>query len=145
MKGRSRTQWWGVCLDARDPQRLAVFYSLVLGWPVSQTDENGAAIAVPGTTSFVSFQRNNDFRAPVWPGKVGEQQMMLHLDVAVDDLDVAMTETIALGATIAEYQPQDSVRVLLDPEGHPFCLYADTAPTEASGEQTILDREPGLS
>jgi catechol 2,3-dioxygenase-like lactoylglutathione lyase family enzyme len=27
------------------------------------------------------------------------------------------------GPTLAEYQPQDDVRVLLDPAGHPFCLY----------------------
>jgi hypothetical protein len=26
---------------------------------------------------------------------------------------------------VAAYQPQDDVRVLLDPAGHPFCLYAD--------------------
>ena len=30
-----------------------------------------------------------------------------------------------LGATVAEFQPQDNVRVLLDPAGHPFCLYVD--------------------
>ena len=28
-----------------------------------------------------------------------------------------------LGATLAEFQPQDEVRVLFDPAGHPFCLY----------------------
>jgi len=128
MNGRSRTQWWGVCLDARDSRRLASFYSRVLGWDVTHTDENGAAIAIPGTTSFISFQRNDDFLAPVWPGAPGEQQMMLHVDVAVDELDVAVTDAIALGATLAEFQPQDSVRVLFDPEGHPFCLYADPAP-----------------
>jgi predicted enzyme related to lactoylglutathione lyase len=125
--GRSRTLWWGVCLDALDPGRLATFYSLVLGWPVSQSDENGAVIAVPGMTSFVSFQRNDDFRAPVWPGKSGEQQMMLHLEVAVDDLEVAVAESVALGAALASYQSQRSVRALLDPEGHPFCLYADSS------------------
>ena len=133
MNGRTRTQWWGVCLDARDPRRLAEFYSSVLGWPVSQIDENGAAIAIPGTTSFVSFQRNDDLRTPTWPGNEGEQQMMLHLDVAVDELDIAAAESISLGATLAEFQPQDSVRVMLDPEGHPFCLYADAAPAAETG------------
>jgi len=95
-------------------------------------DENGAAIAIPGTTSFISFQRNDDFLAPVWPGAPGEQQMMLHVDVAVDELDVAVTDAIALGATLAEFQPQDSVRVLFDSEGHPLCLYADPRLTEAT-------------
>jgi hypothetical protein len=38
----------------------------------------------------------------------------------------AGTETeraVALGATLPRHQPQDDVRVLLDPAGHPFCLY----------------------
>ncbi len=125
MNGRSSTQWWGVCLDAKEPGRLADFYAHVLGWPVSQRDENGAAIAVPGTTSFISFQRNDDLRTPSWPAKEGEQQMMLHLDVAVDELEAAVAASVALGAIVADFQPQQSVRVLLDPEGHPFCLYAD--------------------
>jgi Glyoxalase-like domain len=51
--------------------------------------------------------------------------MMIHVDVAVDDLDAAVTESVARGAKLAEYQPQEEVRVLLDPEGHPFCLYVD--------------------
>ena len=29
------------------------------------------------------------------------------------------------GAVLAEHQPQQDVRVLLDPAGHPFCLFAD--------------------
>jgi predicted enzyme related to lactoylglutathione lyase len=116
VNGRSRTRWWGACLDARGPARLATFYSLVLGWPIAQVDESGAAIAIPGTTSYISFQRNHDFRVPVWPGRNGEPQMMIHLDVAVDGLDVAARESVALGATIAAYQPQETVRVLLDPE-----------------------------
>ena len=128
-----------MCLDARDPGRLAEFYSRVLGWPVSQMDENGAAIAVPGTTSFISFQRNDNFRAPIWPGKEDEQQMMLHLDVAVDDLDVALSASVALGATVAEYRPQESVRVLFDPEGHPYCLYLDAATTGAGRENAELE------
>ncbi|WP_232821653.1 VOC family protein [Desertihabitans aurantiacus] len=31
----------------------------------------------------------------------------------------------ALGASLAEHQPQKDVRVMLDPDGHPFCLYPD--------------------
>ena len=28
------------------------------------------------------------------------------------------------GAVLAEFQPQEDVRVFYDPDGHPFCLYA---------------------
>jgi hypothetical protein len=51
--------------------------------------------------------------------------MMMHIDIAVDDLAPAVADAIELGATLADFQPQENVRVLLDPAGHPFCLYLD--------------------
>ena len=36
-----------------------------------------------------------------------------------------MAHAVGCGAELASYQPQDDVRVLLDPAGHPFCLYVD--------------------
>ncbi|MCZ2820291.1 VOC family protein [Modestobacter sp. VKM Ac-2977] len=62
---------------------------------------------------------------PVWPPVAGEQRPMMHLDVQVGDLDDAVAEAVALGATLAQDQPQPDVRVLLDPAGHPFCLVRD--------------------
>jgi hypothetical protein len=49
--------------------------------------------------------------------------MMLHLDFEVTDLEAESQRAVALGATLTSRQPQDNVRVLLDPAGHPFCLY----------------------
>ncbi len=125
MRGRTATTWWGVVLDAPEPAALAAFYAELLGWPVTTHDEHGAAIGVPGTTSYVSIQEATDFVRPEWPASPGRQQMMLHLDVAVDDLDAAVAAALELGATLAAHQPQDDVRVMLDPAGHPFCLYLD--------------------
>jgi hypothetical protein len=47
----------------------------------------------------------------------------MHLDIAVDDLEVAVVAARAIGAVEAQVQaaPQQW-RVLLDPVGHPFCL-----------------------
>jgi hypothetical protein len=50
---------------------------------------------------------------------------MMHLDFQVADLDEAVAAAVALGATVAGHQPQQNVRVLLDPAGHPFCLCLD--------------------
>ena len=50
---------------------------------------------------------------------------MMHLDIAVDDLESSVADALALGARLSDFQPQDDVRVLLDPAGHPFCLYLD--------------------
>ena len=51
--------------------------------------------------------------------------MMIHLDFEVDDLDEAVEHAKAVGATVASYQPQELVRVMLDPAGHPFCLWVE--------------------
>jgi hypothetical protein len=50
---------------------------------------------------------------------------MMHLDIEVGDLEAAVADAVALGARVADFQPQDNVRVLLDPAGHPFCLCLD--------------------
>jgi glyoxalase superfamily protein len=51
--------------------------------------------------------------------------MMMHLEIRVDDLRAAADQAVALGATLAVFQPQEDVRVCLDPAGHPFCLYIE--------------------
>jgi catechol 2,3-dioxygenase-like lactoylglutathione lyase family enzyme len=125
MRGRTRTDWWGVVLDAPDAVALANFYVSVLGWPIVKEEDDWAAIAVPGTSSYLAFQSADGYEAPVWPNAGGRQQMMMHIDVAVDDLPAAVDTAVGLGATVAEFQPQDDNRVLFDPAGHPFCLYLD--------------------
>jgi hypothetical protein len=60
---------------------------------------------------------------PVWPSEAGQQQIMEHIDVFVDDLEAAVAWAVDAGAALAEYQPQKDVRVMLDPAGHPFCLF----------------------
>lgn len=62
---------------------------------------------------------------PVWPTVQGAPQMSMHLDIEVDDLDAAVAHAVEVGAELATHQPQDTVRVMLDPAGHPFCLYLD--------------------
>jgi catechol-2,3-dioxygenase len=125
MRGRAKTNWVGMCLEAPDPQALADFYSAVLGWPVAQRDEHGAAIQLGEANAFISFQEAADYVRPAWPAEPGKQLMMMHIDVAVDDLAQAVAAAQELGATLAGSQPQDNCTVLLDPAGHPFCLYLD--------------------
>ena len=125
VRGRSRTDWWGVVLDAPDGVALANFYADLLGWPIAKQEGGEAAIAVPGTSSYLSFDSSPGYEPPAWPAEPGRQRQMMHIDIAVDDLEPAVVDALALGATLAGFQPQDDVRVLLDPAGHPFCLYLD--------------------
>jgi hypothetical protein len=61
----------------------------------------------------------------VWPEVDGKQTKMQHLDIQVDDLDVAAAHATSVGARLADFQPQEHVRVLFDPAGHPFCLFVN--------------------
>ena len=105
MHGRTTTDWWGVVLQAPDGVALANFYAGVLGWPIAKQDHDEAAIAVPGTSSYLAFESSPDNMPPTWPTAAGRQQMMMHIDVAVDDLSAAVADALERGATLAEYQP----------------------------------------
>jgi len=110
-----------VVLDCPDPKTLAEFYGALLDWKVVPQNESWWARAEYGDA--LGFRRVDNFRPPQWPGQDVPQQM--HLDVAVDDLDVAEAAVLELGATKHEHQPGTTFRVFLDPAGHPFCRCAD--------------------
>lgn len=117
--------WWGPTMEAPDPRELARFYSRLLDWEIVEYQPAVAVLAVPGTSSFMVLQEAEGYRRPVWPPVDGEQRPMMHLDFQVADLESAVEEALALGATQAGHQPQENVRVMLDPAGHPFCLCLD--------------------
>jgi catechol 2,3-dioxygenase-like lactoylglutathione lyase family enzyme len=123
MTTRPRMTMTGVVLGAPDAHVLAAFYHRLLGWTVVQDEPGWVKLSSPGDGPGLSFQDEAAYVRPTWPAGPGDQQMMLHLDIEVDDLDTAGTHAIASGAVLAEYQPQDDVRVYLDPAGHPFCLW----------------------
>lgn len=113
----------GFNIGAPDPSALARFYRQLLGWEV-RTDEPGwVVLRNPAGGVTLAFQEEEKFEPPVWPADGDHQQMMMHLEVRVDDLEAAVAHAVGCGATVAEFQPQDDVRVCLDPAGHPFCLW----------------------
>ncbi|MFE2432840.1 VOC family protein [Streptomyces sp. NPDC059373] len=114
-----------VVLDCQDAHALAEFYRRLLSWEVAATEPEWVLIKPPGGGTGLSFQAESGYEPPVWPERPAEQQKMLHLDIRVDDLEEAVACALALGATLAGFQPQEDVRVLLDPAGHPFCLWID--------------------
>ena len=73
----------------------------------------------------LSFATEPEYAPPVWPSTAREQQMQMHLDFEVDDLEQAVAYAMECGARQAQFQPQPHVRVMVDPAGHLFCLYID--------------------
>jgi len=123
-----------VTISAPDPRGLAAFYARMLGWPVAVEEparpgfppaDGWAQLRPPdgaiGPT--LNFEYEAQYSAPVWPSEAGRQHITAHLDIAVADLGTAVAWATQTGATVASHQPQENVRVMLDPAGHPFCLF----------------------
>ncbi|WP_051681957.1 VOC family protein [Cellulomonas sp. HZM] len=110
-------------LESRDANAHADFYRRLLGWTTIDEEPGWVILRPPGGGSGLSFSTDELYEPPVWPAQPGAQQMQDHLDIHVDDLSAAVERALACGATLAEYQPQDDVRVLVDPAGHLFCHF----------------------
>lgn len=115
-------------LGAPDPGALAAFYERLLGWTRTNDQPDWVTLRPPGDGTGLSFQSEPGHVPPTWPPVDGAQQMMMHLDIAVDDLAAGVAWAVVCGARLAAHQPQDDVRVMIDPAGHPFCLFT-TSPT----------------
>ena len=113
----------GMVLDSPDAQVLAGFWQQLLGWERGSDEPDWVTLRPPGGGIGMSFQTETRYVRPVWPAGPGDPQMQIHLDVEVRDLATAVEWAVAQGAQLAEFQPQRDVRVMLDPAGHPFCLW----------------------
>ncbi|WP_134774021.1 VOC family protein [Ornithinimicrobium flavum] len=134
MPSRPRIQATSVSLSTPHPRRLARFYADLLGVEVARSEgpregepaEAGWAqlrAAAGATGMTINLEWDPHFVRPVWPSTPGEQQPQAHLDLAVDDLEQAQAWALACGASTHPHQPQQDVRVMVDPDGHPFCLF----------------------
>ena len=112
------TTLMGVMLDCPDAKALSAFYSELLGKPVTFEADGMAMIGTDGERPLL-FQQVADYTAPRWPDPAYPQQY--HLDVLVDDFDVAERAVLALGATRLEGGAK-TFRVYADPANKPFCL-----------------------
>lgn len=99
-------------IDCEDPERLALFWSELLGRPVAARTgpyvwlERGAG---PG----VGFQRVSE-------AKTGKNR--LHFDVASPDPAAERARVEALGGRLLEQYASGGFLVMADPEGNEFCV-----------------------
>jgi predicted enzyme related to lactoylglutathione lyase len=105
-----------VVVDCLEPTRLATFWAAVLGTEVIVRSPDWVVVHDPPTGLTIAFQG-------VPEPKVGKNR--LHLDVQVADIGAATRRCVALGATVVGPIVEDDhgwFQVMLDPEGHEFCL-----------------------
>ncbi|MFI5833010.1 VOC family protein [Micromonospora sp. NPDC051300] len=115
--------WSGVTVDCVDPQRVARFWSALLGREPGPSEEGWVYLGERGDTQpRLVFQ-------PVAEPRSGK--VRIHLDVTVDDLAEAMSTVVRLGGGFTGERhdhPGGTVVVMTDPENHEFCL-VEYAPT----------------
>ena len=110
----------GIVIDCPEPRALAGFYEALLGAERVEDGADWVTLSVAGQPT-VSLQRTDRFQAPDWTSGNPPQQQ--HLDILVDDLDVAETQVLDLGASLLDGSDKPiGFRVYADPVGHPFCL-----------------------
>ncbi|EXU70071.1 VOC family protein [Streptomyces sp. DSM 41524] len=110
-------------LDCADPERLAAFWSEVLGYvEIGREDDGGIEIGPPGV-GFGGLQPTLILSPSSDPRPA---KLRLHIDVnATDrDQDAELERLLALGAKPADVGQTgtEDWYVLADPEGNEFCL-----------------------
>ena len=117
-----------ILTDCHDPERLAAFWSLVLG--VEVEDRFGSP------PQYVNLAPERPDGPRVCFQRVPEAKVTknrLHLDLAVQDVDAAALRIEALGGRRLPgddyHEDGYSWRIMADPEGNEFCLiYGDYQP-----------------
>lgn len=111
-----RFHW--IVIDTVDPARIAPFWCALLGvrergW----FGEDYLMLTTDGGAPPVAFQRVPEAKSV---------KNRLHVDLAVEDLDGAFAQIVALGGSavsdILEMPGGYRWRVMADPEGNEFCI-----------------------
>ena len=110
-----------VTIDANDPDRVAAFWCELLGTTVDETSDEGRFVFLAAAAGHIlSFQRVPEAKTV---------KNRVHLDVRVEDLEVATNAVHDLGGTWDgnELTLDDARwRTLRDPEGNEFDIYVSS-------------------
>ena len=130
----TKLQLTSVTIGSPNPRELARFYFRLLEGEITADDApregmpDDAGWAQVSTASdfgkiTLNFEYEFAWTEPVWPSESGKQHITQHLDIRVDNLEEAVTWAEECGARQDPFQPEETVRVMRDPHGHPFCLF----------------------
>lgn len=110
-------------IDAADPERLAAFWSDVLGYVELGREDDGSIEIGPPDAGFGGPQPTLVLSSTTDPRPA---KLRLHIDVSPTDRDqpAELDRLLALGARPADIGQtgDESWHVLLDPENNEFCL-----------------------
>ena len=108
-------RWQATCIDTVDPARLARWWAELLGWPITDEDDDEVYLTPPTSP----LPKLAFFRVP--ETKAGKNR--LHLDLVPDDQAAEVARAEAMGARRVDIgQGSPTWVVLADPEGNEFCI-----------------------
>ena len=110
-----------LCIDSRDPSRIASFWEAALGWRRTYERDDEVVLEPPagspedGVVPDLLFLRVPETKTI---------KNRLHLDLRPDDQEAAVRRLIELGARHVSIGqgPDVSWVVLADPDGNEFCV-----------------------
>jgi predicted enzyme related to lactoylglutathione lyase len=108
-----------LCIDARDPGRLAEFWAAVLDWDMARESDDSLALVPRDDTGFrIEFDLGQEAKAA---------QNQMHFDLtstSLEDQQNTVTKSLDLGARHIDIgqRPEEGHVVLADPEGNEFCI-----------------------
>ena len=114
----------GIVLDCADPEALARFWMALFAVDIDSVEEDPPRYIDLSTREGVPTIRFQRVPEP----KVAKNR--LHLDIEVEDLDIAIARVESLGGTGVRGKEQEfgwDYRVMADPEGNEFCLISQAA------------------
>lgn len=100
-------QLGSITLDCEDPLELAQFWSAMLGGTITVSGEKFVSVTTP--RGVLTAIRVPDYRPPTWPDNAVPKQ--IHLDLVVNDLDVAEAQSVSLGAKVSARSRQSAIDV----------------------------------
>lgn len=123
----SGIKWTGIAIDCSDAQSMAHFYEGLLGFEIRTLEPRWAQLFDPEGGVHLNIQAEEWYQPPTWPEQAGELTKMLHFEIQVENLEEAVARALESGGTESPWQPpdrdRDRLRVMLDPSGHPLCLF----------------------
>ncbi|MGW0703121.1 VOC family protein [Streptomyces sp. NPDC002867] len=127
-----------IVMDCADPERLAAFWSDLVGVQIKTRWRQYVILAPSGDgVPALVFQR-------VGEAKMGKNRV--HVDLTVVDLEAATRHALALGALVIDETTEDGVtaRVMADPEGNEFC-FVRLPPNQGTHDRRVAPRPLGLA
>jgi predicted enzyme related to lactoylglutathione lyase len=117
-----------VSVDVPDLAEAVRFYASAFGFSKSSEPVPGVVVLRAGDTEICLLERRAGSRASSSTGETRHYERHwtpVHLDIHVDDLELALTKVLDAGATreqVFKNPEHGSVAFCSDPFGHGFCL-----------------------